>query len=74
LEEQWRTTQEKEKKLDQLIRSYEGLFKELEYQRKKHKVDVKELALQQKSRETQEVEHILRELKTPSACCSACEP
>lgn len=63
LEQQLQAVGEREKKLDQLIRNYEMLFRDLEYQRRKHKVEVRELALQQRSREEQGLEEILRELK-----------
>jgi len=63
LEEQLLTAREKEQKLDLLIRNYESLFRDLEYQRKKHKIEVRELALQQRSREEQGVEALLKDLK-----------
>lgn len=56
-------TRQREVRLDQLIRNYEAMFGELEYQRKRLKVEAKEVALQQKSREAQEIEQLFRELK-----------
>lgn len=63
LEEQLDVVKEKKEKLDQLVVSYEQLFKDLEYQRKKHKMEIRELALQQKSRDQQDVDQVIQELK-----------
>ncbi|MCF8236659.1 MAG: Smr/MutS family protein [Saprospiraceae bacterium] len=63
LEEELETIQIKKEKLDQLVSSYEQMFKDLEYQRKKHKMELRELALQQKSRDQQDVDQVIQELK-----------
>lgn len=54
---------DKQKKLDALIRNYEQLHKELEYRRKKVKLEAKEWALQQTSRDNREMENLIREIK-----------
>lgn len=63
LEEQLDGIHDKKEKLDQLVSNYERLFKDLEYQRKKHKMEIRELALQQKSRDQQDVDQVIQELK-----------
>jgi DNA mismatch repair protein MutS2 len=54
---------DKQKKLDSLIKNYEQLHKELEYRRKKVKLEAKEWALQQTSRDNREMENLIREIK-----------
>jgi DNA mismatch repair protein MutS2 len=54
---------DKQKKLDALIKNYEQLHKELEYRRKKVKLEAKEWALQQTSRDNREMENLIREIK-----------
>ncbi|MBV6655824.1 MAG: endonuclease MutS2 [Mameliella sp.] len=54
---------EKQRKLDQLIKNYEQLHKELEYRRKKVKLEAKEWALQQTTRDNREMENLIREIK-----------
>ncbi len=63
LEEELDVVNSKKEKLDQLVSSYEQLFRDLEYQRKKHKMEIRELALQQKSRDQQDVDQVIQELK-----------
>lgn len=63
LEEQLSQAAEKEKRLDLLIKNYEKLFKELEFQRKKFKLETKEQALQQTMRENRQIEQVIREIK-----------
>ncbi len=63
LEEELDQISTRKEKLDQLVASYELMFKDLEYQRKKHKMELRELALQQKSRDQQGVEQVIQELK-----------
>lgn len=63
LEEQLDEIQSKKEKLDQLVASYEQMFRDLEFQRKKHKMELRELALQQKSRDQQTVDEVIEQLK-----------
>lgn len=62
-EETLATLQEKQRKLDRLIQNYEQLHKELEYRRKKVKLEAKEQALQQTARDNKEMENLIREIK-----------
>lgn len=63
LEEQLDDIQAKKEKLDQLVTSYEQMFRDLEFQRKKHKMELRELALQQKSKDQQSVDEVIEQLK-----------
>lgn len=63
IEQQLITTKEREKKVDQLIAHYDNMFRELEFQRKKLKLEARELELQKKSAASLQVEQIIRELK-----------
>ncbi|MBP6183486.1 MAG: Smr/MutS family protein [Saprospiraceae bacterium] len=56
-------SKEKQRQLDQLILSYESMFRDLEFQRKRLKLETKELALLQKSKESVIVEEYIKELK-----------
>ncbi|MEQ8703227.1 MAG: endonuclease MutS2 [Phaeodactylibacter sp.] len=62
-EEKLSVLNERQKKLDHLIKNYEQLHKELEYRRKKVKLEAKEWALQQTSRDNREMENLIREIK-----------
>lgn len=53
----------KQSKLDHLIKNYENLHRELEYRRKKMKLEAKEAALQQTARENRDMEQLIREIK-----------
>ena len=53
----------REQEIDKLIKSYDQAFKELEYRRKKMKLDAKELALQQSAQSSREMERVIREIK-----------
>ena len=63
LEEQMGTLQNKEEQLDKLVKNYEQLFRELEFQRKKFKLEAKEEALQNTIRENRDFERVIREIK-----------
>lgn len=63
LEEKLDEVKQREEKLALLIKNYEKLFKELEYQRKKLKLESKEQALQQRTHENRKIEKVIRELK-----------
>lgn len=54
---------EREAKLEKLIKNYENLHRDLEYKRKKLKLDAKEQALQQTAKDNKEFERLIRELK-----------
>ena len=54
---------DREKQLDKLVQNYEMLHKDLEYRRKKVKLDAKEQALQMASRDNKDLERLIRELK-----------
>ena len=54
---------DKEKKLEKLIRNYENMHKDLEFKRKKLKLDAKEQSLQQAAKDNREFEKLIRELK-----------
>lgn len=53
----------KQTALDKLVKNYEQLHRDLEYRRKKHKLERKEQELQQTALETKEIERLVRELK-----------
>lgn len=53
----------KQSALDKLVKNYEQLHRDLEYRRKKHKLERKEQELQQTALETKEIERLVRELK-----------
>lgn len=52
-----------QKQLDKLIKNYERLHRELEFQRKKFKLEAKEQNLQQTARENKKLEKLIREIK-----------
>ncbi len=54
---------EKEKNLQKLIKNYDNLHKDLEYKRKKFKLETKEQSLQQTTQGNREMERIIREIK-----------
>ena len=63
LEEKLNELSDREKKLQKLIKNYEDLHRNLEYRRKKLKLDVKEQALQQTQKENKQFEKLIREIK-----------
>ncbi len=62
-EEKLAALRDKQAKLDRLIQNYEQLHKDLEYRRKKVKLEAKEQALQQTARENRDMERLIREIK-----------
>ena len=54
---------EREKQLEKLIKNYESLHRDLEYRRKKFKLEAKEQALQEVARENKELERLVREIR-----------
>lgn len=63
LEDKLRQVSDREKQLQKLISNYDELHKDLEYKRKKLKLDSKEMALQQTVKESKEFERVIREIK-----------
>ncbi len=63
LEEKLKSMSQREKKLEQLIKSYEDLHKDLDFKRKRLKLDIKEFDLQQTANETRALEKLLKELR-----------
>ncbi len=63
LEEKIKNLEDKEQKLSHLIKNYEALFKELEYQRKKFKLESKQTALQDTIKQNRTIEKTIREIK-----------
>jgi len=63
LEEKLSEMEKREQQLDRLIRNYEQLHRELEFRRKKIKLESKEQALQQSAKDNKEFERLIRELK-----------
>jgi len=57
------TILEKEDKLDKMMKSYNEMYKELEFRRKKLKLQKKEAKLIEVSQENRELENVVRELK-----------
>ncbi|MCB0579570.1 MAG: endonuclease MutS2 [Phaeodactylibacter sp.] len=63
LESKLQEMKDREDKLDKLIKNYEQLHRELEFRRKKMKLELKEQALQQAARDNKEMERLVREIK-----------
>ena len=63
VEEKLAGLSEKEKQLEKLIKNYDQLSRDLEFRRKKFKLEVKEAALQKSARENQVLEGLIRELR-----------
>ncbi|MBI5913962.1 MAG: endonuclease MutS2 [Bacteroidetes bacterium] len=63
VEEKLATVGEREKQLDRLIKIYDELQRDLEFQRKKFKLEAKEKGLQQVARDNKELEKLVREIR-----------
>jgi len=63
LQDQLQELDEKQKKLQKLIHSYEEMHKELEYKRKKHKLDIKETEIQKADDHVRMLEKLVKELR-----------
>jgi DNA mismatch repair protein MutS2 len=63
LEEKLEGISTREKQLEKLISNYEQLHRNLEYQRKKFKLEQKEQSLQQVARDNRELENLVREIR-----------
>ncbi len=58
-----KTLEEKEVGLEKLIKNYENLHKDLEYQRKKFKLTLREQELQLTAQNNKEIENLIREIR-----------
>lgn len=63
LTDQLQAMKVREKQLEKLIRNYEDMHRDLEFKRKKLKLDAKEKALQQSAKDNREFEQLIREIK-----------
>lgn len=63
VEERLKSMEAREQKLEKLIRNYNDLHKDLEYKRKKLKLEAKESALQQIQHDNKELERLVRQIK-----------
>ncbi len=63
LEERLKIAEDNAVRLEKLIRNYEILHQDLEFRRKKVKLDAKEQALQKTAKENKELERLIREIK-----------
>lgn len=63
LEDQLVKIGEREQQLEKLIKNYDQLHRELEFRRKKLKLELKEKELQQIAQENKELERLMREIK-----------
>ncbi|GJM32528.1 MAG: endonuclease MutS2 [Saprospiraceae bacterium] len=62
-EEHLKSLTEKQQSLERLIKTYDQLHRDLEYRRKKLKLESKEAALQQTAQSNKDFERLIRELK-----------
>ena len=63
LDDQLSQLKEKQVKLEKLIRNYDQLHRDLEFKRKKFKLETKEQALQQTAKDNKEFERLIRDLR-----------
>ncbi len=63
LEDKLARIAEREQQLEKLIKNYDQLHKDLEFRRKKLKLELKEKELQQIAQENKELERLVREIK-----------
>lgn len=63
LEEQITQLALKEQKADKLIKSYEQMYRDLEFRKKRLKLETKEQELQQTAQGNRAVEHLIREIR-----------
>ena len=63
LEERLENARRQQNQLERLIKNYEQLHKDLEYRRKKLKLERKEQALQQSAQENKALERVIREIR-----------
>ena len=63
LDEKLEAAKTREDQLERLVKNYEQLHKELEYRRKKIKLEAREQALQQTAQEDKELQRVIREIR-----------
>lgn len=63
LEDKMESLKEREKALERLIKTYDELHRDLEYRRKKLKLEIKQQTLQEVARENKELERLVREIR-----------
>jgi DNA mismatch repair protein MutS2 len=63
VEDKLESMKEREKQLERLIKNYEQLQLDLEYRRKKFKLEAKAAELQQTARENKELQRLVREIR-----------
>lgn len=63
LEDQLQVMKDREEKLERLMRTYDQMHRDMEFRRKRQKLEAKEQALQQAGRENQAFEKLIRELR-----------
>ncbi len=63
VEEHLVSLKQKQQEIEKLIKTYDQAFRELEYRRKKLKLDAKEMALQSTAQNNRELERTIREIK-----------
>ncbi len=63
IEEKLAALEDREKKLDRLIKSYEQLARDLEYRRKKFKLDMEQQQLQKAADDNKQLERLMREIR-----------
>lgn len=63
VEEQLLQMKDREKQLEKLIKSYDELHRDLEYRRKKLKLEAKEQALQEVAKDNKALEQLIREIR-----------
>ncbi|MEZ5044401.1 MAG: endonuclease MutS2 [Saprospiraceae bacterium] len=63
LEDQLETLTNKQNSLEKLIRSYDQMSRDLDFRKKKLKLETKEQALQQTAHQNKEIEKVIREIR-----------
>ncbi len=63
VEEQLRELVEKQQTLERLTKTYDQLHRDLEYRRKRLKLEAKEAALQENAQQNRELERLIREIR-----------
>ena len=63
LEDQLAALTTKQSSLERLIRSYDQMSKDLDFRKKKHKLETKEQELQQTAQQNKEIEKVIREIR-----------
>ena len=63
VEEELKGLKERQEKLDKLMKSYDSMQRDLEFRRKRLKLDVKEQDLQKSAQDSKDLEKLVRELR-----------